>query len=87
MRITKILIEDKIKEKILYKHGISASEIKNVLLDNPYTLKTRENRYLTIGYYQRFLTIIFEMIKNTAFIVTAYPSSDAQRKLYKRKRG
>ena len=86
MKISKILIEDKIKEKILYKHNIRASEIKNALFSNPIMLKTRENRYIAIGYDQRIITIIFETINDTAFIITAYPSSDAQRKLYKRKR-
>lgn len=86
MKISKVLIEDKIKEKILYKHNIRASEIKEVLFSNPYVLKTREKRYMAIGKHQRFVTIIFEMTKDTAFIITAYPSSDAQRKLYKLKR-
>ena len=86
MKIEKILIEDRIKEKILYEHKIRASEIKEVLLDNPYVLKTRENRYLAIGFCNRFITIVFEMAGGTAFIITAYPSSDTQRKLYKLKR-
>lgn len=87
MKISKILIEDKVKEKILYQHNIRASEIKEVLLSNPYILKTRKKRYMALGWYQRFITIIFEIIKkDTAFIVTAYPSSDVQRKLYKLKR-
>ncbi len=81
-----ILIEDKIKEKILYKHNIRASEIKRVLTLNPIILRVRDNRYMTIGFDQKFITIIFEMMKDTAFIITAYPSSDAQRKLYKRKK-
>jgi len=80
-----MLIEDKIKEKILSKHNISASEIKHVILNRPYVLKAKENRYMAIGYYQRFITIIFEMVKSIAFIITAYPSSDAQVKLYKLK--
>ena len=87
MKISNILIEDKIKEKILYKHNIGASEIKNALLNSPLILRTREGRYLAIGNVQRIITIVFEVSKNTAFIITSYPSSDAQRKLYKRKRG
>ena len=86
MKISDVLIEDKVKEKILDKHNIKASEIKQVMLGNPYVLKARENRYMALGYYQRFITIIFEMVKNTAFIVTAYPSSEAQTKLYKSRR-
>lgn len=87
MKVMDILIEDKIKEKILWKHNVRALEIKEILLGNPYILKTEKNRYIAIGYYQRYITIIFEMIKDTAFIVTAYPATDAQRKLYKLKRG
>jgi len=88
MKIKKILIEDKIKEKILYTHNVKAYEIKEVLINSPLILKTRDERYIAIGHGQnaKFITIIFELIKDTAFIITAYPSSDSQRKLYKRKR-
>lgn len=86
MNISDVLIEDKIKDKILHKHGIRATEIKQVLINDPYILKTKENRYMAVGYHQKFITIIFEILKSTAFIITAYPSSDAQRKLYKSKR-
>ncbi|MEK6903015.1 MAG: hypothetical protein AABW64_00015 [Nanoarchaeota archaeon] len=86
MKITDILIEDAIKEKILIKHNVHATELKEVLLNNPYILKAKENRYMAIGYGQRWITIIFEMLQNTAFIITAYPSSDAQIKLYKLKK-
>lgn len=82
MKISKILIEDRIKEKILYKHNIRASEVKNALLNNPLILRTGKGRYLAIGKDRRVITTIFELEKDTA-----YPSSDAQRKLYKRKRG
>ena len=86
MIISDILIEDKIKEKILHKHNVRASDIKEVLFSNPYVLKTKENRYMVLGKDNRYLTIIFEMKKTVALIITAYPSSDAQRKLYKVKR-
>lgn len=86
MQISKILIEDKIKEKILLKHDVSSLEIKNALLNNPYIIKVKEGRYLAIGYDNRFISIIFEMQKDTAFIITAYPSTNAHRKLYKLKR-
>ena len=86
MRITSILIEGKIKEKILDKHNIEATEIKQIIFSNPLILKSRKDRYITIGYYQRYLTIVFEIYDNIAFIITAYPSSEAQIKLYKKKR-
>jgi len=86
VKIINVLIEDRIKEKILNKHNIKALEIKEVILNKPFILKTRSNRYMAIGYYQRFVTIIFEMVKNTAFIITAYPSSEAQKRLHKDKK-
>ncbi len=86
MKICGILIEDNIKEKILYKHNVHALEIKDVLFNNPHILKIKENRYMAIGRNHQFLTIVLEIKKEIAFILTAYPSSDAQRKLYKSKR-
>ena len=85
MRILDILIEDQIKEKILKKHNVKSAEIKQAMLSNSYIIKSGKERYMAISYYQRFLTIIFEMQGNTAFIITSYPSTDAQRKLYKSK--
>lgn len=86
MLIRNVLIEDKVKEKIIEKHGVHATEIKNILLNNPLVLKTRFNRIMAIGHFQRYLTIIFEYSKGIADIITAYPSSEAQIKLYKKKR-
>ena len=86
MRITDVLIEDRIKEKVFNSHSITALEIKQTMLNNPYTLKARTNRYMAIGYCQRFITLIFEMMGTIAFIITAYPSSNAQIKLYKLKK-
>ena len=83
MKIRKILIEDKIKEKIFYRHHVTSLEIKDILFNNPFVLKVSDGRYMAIGHYQRFITIIFGVQKDMAFIVTAYPSSEAQRKLYK----
>ena len=86
MKIINILIEDNIKEKILDKHNVEAAEIKQVIFSNPLILKSGKNRYVAIGYHQRYLTIIFEINNSIAFIFTAYPSSDAQVKLYKNKK-
>ncbi len=86
MKITNILIEDNIKEKILDKHNVEAAEIKQVIFSNPLILKVKNKRYIAIGYHQRYLTIIFEDYNSTAFIITAYPSSEAQVKLYKKKK-
>ena len=86
MRITNILIEDNIKEKILNKHNVEAEEIKQVIFSSPLILKVSKNRYMAIGHHQRNLTIIFEIHNNIAFIITAYPSSEAQVRLYKKKK-
>lgn len=86
MKISKIIIEKDIEEKIFYKHSIPLFEIEEALFSNPYILKTRESRLVAINWFQKYITIIFELRDNKAFIITAYPSSDAQRKLYKRKR-
>ena len=86
MKIVNVLIEDRIKEKILNKHNVQASEIKLTLLNKPLVLKSKENRYLALGYGRRHLTIVFEMEDETAFIITAYPSSEGQKKLYREKR-
>ena len=77
MRIMCVLIEDSIKEKILYKHNVHAFEIKEILFNNPYVLKVRDGRYIAIGKDGKLLTIVFEIRDFMAFIITAYPSSDA----------
>lgn len=86
MIIENAIIEDKVKEKILEKHNVTAEEIKNVLLQNPLILRAKKKRYLAIGIDWRYLSIVFEYARKTANIVTAYPSSDWQKKLYKSKR-
>jgi len=86
MIIENIIIEDKVKEKVLDKHNVTAEEIKSVLLRNPLVLRTKEKRYLAIGFGNRYLTIVFEYFRKTANIVTAYPSSEWQKKLYKSKK-
>ena len=86
MRFDNIIIENRIKEKILSKHKVRADEVKEVLLNKPLFLKTKLNRYIAIGHCQRYITIVFEFKKKTASIITAYPSSNSQIKLYKKKR-
>lgn len=86
MKITNVLIEDSVKEKISEKHNVEATEVKQVIFSNPLILKSGKNRYMAIGYHQRYLTIIFDINNNIAFIITAYPSSEGQVKLYKKKK-
>ena len=86
MMVKNAIIEDKIKEKILEKHNVTAEEMKNILLQNPLVLRTKKKRYLAIGFDRRYLTIVFEYSRSTANIVTAYPSSRWQINLYKNKK-
>ena len=86
MKISEVIIKKKIEEKIFYKHNITPFEIEEALFNNPYITKTRDGRHVAISWVYGFITIIFELDRSRAEIVTAYPSSDAQRKLYKRKR-
>ncbi|MBS3096698.1 hypothetical protein J4480_04630 [Candidatus Woesearchaeota archaeon] len=86
MKFSNIIIEDKIKEKILTKHRVEAEEIKRVLLSNPLVLRAKYERYMAIGKDEIYLTIIFESKKDITSIITAYHSSEAQIKLYKKKK-
>ena len=87
MRIVNIIIQDSIKEKILTKHNIKADEIVNVLISKPLILKAKDGKYIAVGYFEKYLTIIFNKQNNVTNIITAYSSSTAQIKLYKNKRG
>ncbi len=46
--------------------------------------QARDGRYLAVGLANRYLTVIFEYEKGTANIVTSYPSSEWQVRLFKR---
>jgi uncharacterized DUF497 family protein len=86
VRIAKVLIEEHIKRKIFEKHSVEQEEIKDGLLQGkPVVFKTKEERYLTITKHHRHITIIFTYDQQNAQIVTAYPSSQWQIKLYKKK--
>lgn len=88
MKINAVKISLKTKIKIHNEHGITMKEIENVLLENkPYFAKTKLGRYVALGKWSRYITIIFNYNESNkeADIVTAYPSSNWQIKLYKRK--
>lgn len=64
-------------------------EIENTLLQNkPFFSKAKDGRYVALGKWNRYITIIFNYggKNKEADIVTAYPSSDWQIKLYRRKK-
>jgi len=87
IKAVKISLKNKIK--IYDKHGITMEEMKKVLLnDEPWFVKTRLGRYTALGKWNRYITVIFEYSEKSreAEIITAYPSSDWQIKLYKKKK-
>ena len=85
MLLKEIHLKEAVEEKI-QEHGVAKSEVEEaLLLDEPKYLKARSGRYMAIGQAQRFITIIFEYADGIATIVTAYPSSEWQIKLYHRK--
>ena len=84
MRIHEVRISERIAEKIQAEHGVPPEDAEEVLLSNPIIRRARDGRYLAIGLVNRYLTVVFEFEKGAAEIVTAYPSSDWQIRLYKR---
>lgn len=83
----KILLTAKIK--IYEKHGITMEEIKNTLFEGrPFFSRAKDGRYIALGKFNRHITIVFNYNEahKEADIITAYPSSDWQIKLYKRKK-
>lgn len=86
MRIQVVKLNEKIKNKILFKHGIIPTELIRTLFNNPFIIKVNRKRFLAIGFVHRYITIIFEKKNNAAHIITAYPSSKAQTRLYKKRK-
>jgi len=86
MKIKKILLDAETQEKILYKHGIKREELENALLEGkPKFIRIRDNLYMVITHYHKYITTIFEYEKQTATIKTAYKSSDWQVSRYEKK--
>lgn len=84
MWIKSVSISKETVYKIHSKHGIKFSEVKGLLLTNPYVRKTKFQRFIAIGKTPRFVTVVFEYANGIADIVTAYPSAEWQIKLYKK---
>ena len=84
MRIHQIRISERIAEKIQAEHGVFPDEAEEILFSNPIVRRAKDGRYMAIGLIDRYLTVIFEFERGTAEIVTAYPCSDWQVRLYKR---
>ena len=86
MRIEAVRIKKQTKEKIETKHSITLDEIEKVLLDDKPKFRKVKDCYMVLGIYDRYLTVFFnynEKLKE-AEIITAYPSSKWQIKLYKK---
>ena len=86
MIVRKVIIGRDVKIKTYYKHGVRFREIREALLNKPLLRKTRDGKYMAINLVERYMTIIFAYYGGTADIITAYPSSNWQIKLFKRKR-
>ncbi len=84
MRISQVLISEQVAEKIWYKHHILPDEAEEVLFSKPVIRRARDGRYLAIGLIDQYVTVIFEYNQGQATVITAYPSSDWQIRLYKR---
>ncbi|MAG02211.1 hypothetical protein CMI42_02645 [Candidatus Pacearchaeota archaeon] len=59
MKIKEVIMEKEVREKLLDKHNVGSSEVKEVLLGSPYFIRAKWDRYLAIGCSNRFLTIVF----------------------------
>jgi len=86
MLIKEVQIDKIIERKIYKKHGVIFYEVKNGLLSNPYVKKTKDDRYMAITKFSRFITVIFAYENRIVDIITAYPSSEWQIKLFKNKK-
>ena len=85
MRIQDVFISRRIADKIWEEHGVSADEAIDLLYGDPMIRRAHEGRYMAVDLATGgFLTVIFEYQRGMAEIVTAYPSSDWQVKLFKK---
>ena len=86
MHLEDVYVEEAAEEKILRKHGVAREEIETALMaDEPKHFRTRGGRYMGIGFGERFISVVYENRNSIAIVVTAYPSSRWQVKMYKRK--
>lgn len=86
MIIKEVVIDKEVKVKIYNKHNIRFREAREVLLNKPLVKRTRDGKYMAVNRVERYITVIFSYHNGIADIVTTYPSSDWQIKLFKRKR-
>ena len=82
MKISNIVITNKISEKIEFKHHVSEFEINEVFNNQRYLKKTSANQYKLIGrtISGRCLTIFFKYFKGTAEIKSARDADKSEKK-------
>ena len=80
---------DEINTEHIARHDVTPDEVEEVFDQRYLLFRTRDERYLAIGksYDGRFVTVIFEKIKDGIRVVTARDTDYKERKLYKRKTG
>lgn len=86
MIIESVFISNRIKQKISAKHNVYEDEINELLLYDRPIFRKANDRYICIGFIGKYLTIVFyydRKIKQ-AEVITAYPSSKWQIRLYKK---
>lgn len=88
MRIHCVTISEEVEDKIVTEYSVTFASVESVLLGDPYVCKAKGQRYMAIGLDDtpRFVTVIFDYAQGEAEVVTAYPSSDWQIRLYRRKK-
>ena len=85
MKNIKFYIEPETQEKILHKHGIRVRELRIALKDPRRKIRRmRDNIYMAVTHYARYITVFFEYEQNRGRIITAYPSQDWQIQMYNR---
>lgn len=85
MRIYDVFISRRIADKIWEVHGVLADEAIDLLYTDPIIRRAHKGRYMAVGVESKgYLTVIFEIEQGIAEVVTAYPSSNWQIKLFKK---
>ena len=87
MLIRKVTISIDVKNKIYEKHNVTAKEVEDIFCNNnPIFRRVSADQYLTIGLWNRYITIYFRYDDKTkeARITTAYPSSKKEIGFYKK---
>ncbi len=86
MKNIKFWIEPETQEKILHKHGVAIGELWCALLHGrPRFRRVKNNIFITITHYFRYVTVFFEYEGQKGRIMTAYTSSKSQIKMYHKK--